>query len=132
MWWRNQKEQYMTLTEATETMLPIPLATEAKQMSIKNLDARIKGAEKAIFDNACRFINEQIERGHLTASFDAFSAVYYIDEKLDTDCIITAINDCIEHLSTFGYTAEIVGGRNLKISWQYPKEITLNGIEWSI
>ena len=114
------------------TDLLIPLATEAKKKSIKNLDARIKGAEKAIFDDACRFINEQIERGYLIASFDAFSSVYYIDEKLDTDCITTAMNDCINHLSTFGYTARIIGGRNLEISWQYPKEITLNDIEWSV
>ena len=132
MWWRKQKEQNMAFIEATTIELPIPLATEAKQMSIKNLDARVKGAEKVIFDDACRFINERIEKGHLHTSFDAFSSVYYIDERLDKDCITAAINDCINHLSTFGYTAEIVGGRNLKISWQYPKEITLNDIEWSV
>ena len=132
MWWKKQKEQNMTFTQTTTTELPIPFAIEAKLMSIKNLDARIKRAEKAIFDEACKFINEQIEKGYLYTMFDAFSSVYRIDEKLNDDSVTAAMNECINHLSTFGYTARIVGGRNLEISWQYPKEITLNDIEWSI
>ena len=132
MWWNKQKEQNMALTQATTTELPIPFATEAKRMSTENLDMRIKRAEKAIFDEACKFINERIEKGYLDTMFDAFSSVYRIDEKLNGDSITAAMNDCINHLSTFGYTARIVGGRNLEISWQYPKEITLNDIEWSV
>ena len=132
MWWNKQKEQNMTLTQATTTELPIPFATEAKRMSTENLDMRIKRAEKAIFDEACKSINNRIEKGYLDTMFDAFSSVYRIDEKLNGDSITAAMNDCINHLSTFGYTARIVGGRNLEISWQYPKEITLNDIEWSV
>lgn len=132
MWWNKQKKQNMTFTQATITELPIPFAIEAKLMSIRNLDARIKRAEKAIFDDACKSINERIEKGYLYTMFDAFSSVYRIDEKLNGDSITAAMNECINHLSTFGYTARIVGGRNLEISWQYPKEITLNDIEWSI
>jgi hypothetical protein len=132
MWWNKQKEQNMTLTQTTITEFPVPFAIEAKLMSIKNLDARIKRAEKAIFDEACKSINNRIEKGYLDTMFDAFSSVYRIDEKLNDDSITAAMNDCINHLSTFGYTARIVGGRNLEISWQCPKEITLNDIEWSI
>ena len=117
------------ITQATTIKLPIPLATEAKQISIKNLDARIKRAEKAIFDDACEFINKQIEAGYLLAYFDAFASVYRIDEGLDKSSIIVAINDCINHLSTFGYTAQRFGEELLSIDWQYPKEIALNDIE---
>ena len=131
-WFLKQKEQNMVLTEATETMLPIPFATAAKQMSIDNLDKRIKRAEKAIFEEACEFINERIEKGYLYTRFDAFSTVYRIDEKLNGDSITAAMKDCINHLSTFGYTAKIIDVRNLEISWQCPKEIALNDIEWSI
>jgi hypothetical protein len=101
-------------------------------MSIDNLDKRIKRAEKAIFDKACKRINEQIEKGYLYTSFDAFTSVYHVDEKLNGDSITIAMKDCINHLSTFGYTAKIVDVRNLEISWQHPKEITLNDIEWSV
>lgn len=131
-WFLKQKEQNMVLTEATETMLPIPFATEAKRMSIENLDARTKRVEKVIFDEACKKINERIEKGYLYTLFDVFTPVCRIDETLDNNSIIAAANDCINRLSAFGYTAKIVGGRNLEISWQYPKEITLNDIEWSI
>jgi hypothetical protein len=131
-WFLKQKERNMVLTEATTTELPIPFATEAKRMSTENLDARIKQAEKAIFDEACECINYRIEKGYLHTTFDAFSAVYHIDEKLNGDSITAAMKDCINHLSTFGYTAKIVDVRNLEISWQCPKEITLNDIEWSI
>lgn len=133
-WFKRIKEvnEEMALTEAPETMLSIPFATAAKKMSIDNLDKRIKRAEKAIFDEACEFINEQIKDGYVVAYFDAFAPVYRIDEKLDKNSILVAINDCIDHLSTFGYTAMRVGERYLSINWQYPKEITLNDIEWSI
>ena len=131
-WFLKQKERNMALTEATITELPIPFATEAKRMSIDNLDARIKQAEKAIFDEACECINEQIKKGYLYTFFDAFSSVCHIDKKLDGNSITAAMNNCINHLSTFGYTARITGGRNLEISWQYPKEITLHDIDWSI
>jgi hypothetical protein len=132
MWWNKQKEQNMTFTQATVTELPVPFATEAKRMSIDNLDKRIKRAEKAIFDEACEFINERIAKGHLVVYFDAFSPVYRIDDTLDKSSIAVAIDECINHLSTFGYTAQRVGDRQLSITWQHPKEITLNDIEWSI
>lgn len=131
-WFSKKEKEALMLTQATVTELPIPFAKEAKRMSIDNLDARIKRAEKAIFDEACQFINKQIERGYLLAGFDAFSSVYRIDDTLDKSSIIVAINDCINHLSTFGYTARRDGERYLSISWQYPKEITLNDIEWSV
>ena len=131
-WFSKKEREALMLTQATETMLPIPFATEAKKMSTENLDARIKRAEKAIFDEACEFINYRIKKGYLYTRFDAFSTVYRIDEKLNGDSITTAMKDCINHLSTFGYTAKIVDVRNLEISWQYPKEITLNDIEWSV
>ena len=131
-WFLKQKEQNMAFTQATTTELPIPFATEARRMSTENLDARIKRAEKAIFKEACEFINYRIEKGYLYTTFDAFSTVYRIDEKLNGDSITAAMKDCINHLSTFGYTAKIVDVRNLEISWQDPKEITLNDIEWSI
>ena len=131
-WFSKKEKEALMLTQATTTELPIPLATEAKRMSIDNLDARIKRAEKAIFNEACEFINARIEKGYLYTYFDAFAPVYHIDEKLDRNSIIAAMNDCINHLSTFGYTAKIVSERNLEISWQHPKEIMLNDIEWSI
>ena len=131
-WFSKKEKEALMLTEATGTMLPIPFASAAKKMSINNLDKRIKRAEKAIFDEACEFINERIEKGYLCTFFDAFAPVYRIDEKLDKSSITVAMNGCINHLSTFGYTAKIVSDRNLEISWQYPKEITLNDIEWSI
>ena len=131
-WFSKKEKEVLMLTEATTTELPIPLATEAKKMSIDNLDARIKRAERAIFDEACEFINERIGKGYLYTFFDAFAPVLRIDEKLDKSSITAAMNDCINHLSTFGYTAKIVSERNLEISWQYPKEITLNDIEWSV
>ena len=137
-WVKRIKEvnQEMALVNSTTTTeLPIPIATEAKRMSINNLDARIKRAEKAIFDEACENINKQIKKGYLCAGFDAFTTVYHIDDTLgtlDKNSIIVAINDCINHLSTFGYTARRDGERHLSINWQYPKEITLNDIEWSI
>ena len=134
-WFKRIKEvnQEMALINSTTTtMLPIPFATAAKQMSINNLDKRIKRAEKAIFDEACEFINEQIKKGYLYTYFDAFAPVYRIYEKLDKNSIIVAIDECINHLSTFGYTAKRVCDRQLSINWQYPKEITLNDIEWSI
>jgi hypothetical protein len=131
-WFSKKEKEALMLTEATETTLPIPFATAAKQMSIDNLDARIKRAEKAIFDEACEFINERIEAGYLCVCFDAFAPVYRMDDTLDKSSIIVAINDCIHHLSTFGYTARRDGERYLSINWQYPKEITLNDIEWSI
>jgi hypothetical protein len=131
-WFSKKEKEALMLTETTETMLPIPFASAAKQMSIDNLDKRIKRAEKAIFDEACRFINEQIKKGYLYTYFDAFTTVHHTDEKLDKNSIIVAIDECINHLSTFGYTAQRVGERNLSINWQYPKEITLNDIEWSI
>ena len=136
-WFKRRKEvnQEMALNNSattTTTELPIPFATEAKKMSTENLDARIKRAEKAIFDEACEFINERIEKGYLVVYFDAFAPVYRIDEKLDKNSILVAINDCINHLATFGYTAIRVGERQLSITWQHPKEITLNDIEWSV
>jgi hypothetical protein len=132
MWWNKQKEQNMALTQVITTEFPVPFAIEAKLMSIKNLDARIKRAEKAIFDEACKLINEQIEEGYLIVCFDAFAPVYRIDGTLDKNSIIVAMNDCIHHLATFGYTAGRVDEKRLSISWQHPKEITLNDIEWSI
>jgi hypothetical protein len=131
-WFSKKEKEALMLTETTETMLPIPFATAAKQMSIDNLDKRIKRAEKAIFDEACEFINERIAKGHLVVYFDAFSPVYRIDDTLDKSSIAVAIDECINHLSTFGYTAQRVGDRQLSITWQHPKEITLNDIEWSI
>lgn len=131
-WFLKQKERNMVLTEATTTELPIPFATEAKSMSIGNLDERIKRAEKAIFDEACEFINEQIKKGYLVVYFDAFAPVYRIDDTLDKNSVAVAIGECINHLSTFGYTAIRVGDRQLSINWQHPKEITLNDIEWSV
>lgn len=131
-WFSKKKKESLMLTQTTDTMLPIPFATAAKQMSIYNLDARIKRAEKAIFDEACEFINEQIKEGYLVVCFDAFTPVYRMDDTLDKSSIIVAINDCIHHLSTFGYTAKRDGERHLSINWQYPKEIALNDIEWSI
>lgn len=131
-WFLKQKERNMAFTEATTTELPIPFATEAKRMSIDNLDARIKRAEEAIFDEACEFINARIEAGYLNTCFDAFAPVYRIDDTLDKNSIIVAIDECINHLSTFGYAARRDGERHLSINWQYPKEITLNDIEWSI
>ena len=131
-WFSKKEKEALILTQTTTTELPIPFATAAKQMSIDNLDARIKRAENAIFNEACEFINEQIEKGYLYAYLDAFAPVYRIDEKLDKNSIIVAINECINHLSTFGYTAIRTGERYLSINWQYPKEITLNDIEWSV
>jgi hypothetical protein len=131
-WFSKKEKEASMLTETTETMLPIPFATAAKQMSIDNLDKRIKRAEKAIFDEACEFINERIAKGHLVVYFDAFSPVYRIDDTLDKSSIAVAIDECINHLSTFGYTAQRVGDRQLSITWQHPKEITLNDIEWSV
>jgi hypothetical protein len=130
-WFLKQKERNMILTEATTTELPIPLATEAKRMSTENLDTRIKRAEKAIFDEACDYINDAIKHGYMTTTFDAFFSVNRV-LVLDKSSIVAAINDCIEHLSTFGYTAKRDGEKHLNISWQYPKEITLNDIEWSV
>ena len=94
-WFLKQKEQNMALTEATETMLPIPFATAAKKMSIDNLDKRIKQAEKAIFNEVCKFINEQIEKGYLLANVDFYTPVYHTDGKLDVNSIIAAGNECI-------------------------------------
>ena len=131
-WFSKKEKEALMLTQATETMLPIPFATAAKQMSIDNLDKRIKRAEKAIFEEACEFINARIEAGYLVVYFDAFAPVYRIDDRLDKNSIIVAIDNCINHLSTFGYTAIRVGERQLSINWQHPKEITLNDIEWSI
>lgn len=131
-WFLKQKEQNITLTETTETMLPIPFATAAKQMSIDNLDKRIKQAEKAIFDEACEFINERIKAGYLSVGFDAFASVYRIDDTMDKSSMIVAIDECINHLSAFGYAARRDGERRLIIDWRHPKEITLNDIEWSI
>jgi hypothetical protein len=134
-WFKRIKEvneEMALINSTTTTMLPIPFATAAKQMSIENLDAKIKRAEKAIFDEACGFINERIEKGHLAVGFDAFAPVFRIDDTLDKSSIIVAIDECINHLSTFGYTARRDGERHLIINWQYPKEITLNDIEWSI
>lgn len=131
-WFSKKEKEALMLTQATETMLPIPFASAAKQMSIDNLDKRIKRAEKAIFDEACEFINARIEAGYLAVCFDAFAPVYRIDDRLDKNSIIVAIDECINHLSTFGYTARRDGERHLVINWQYPKEITLNDIEWSI
>ena len=131
-WFSKKEKEAPMLTQATTTELPIPFAIEAKKMSTENLDARIKRAEKAIFDEACEHINEQVKKGYLYTYFDAFTPVYHIDEKLDKNSIIVAIDECINHLSTFGYTAQRVGERNLSINWQYPKEITLNDIEWSV
>lgn len=131
-WFSKKEKEALMLTETTETILPIPFATAAKQMSIDNLDKRIKRAEKAIFDEACEVINERIKEGYLVVYFDAFAPVYRIDDTLDKNSIAVAIDECINHLSTFGYTARRDGGRHLSITWQYPKEIALNDIEWSI
>jgi hypothetical protein len=130
-WFLKQKERNMVLTEAITTELPIPIATEAKRMSIDNFDARIKRAEKAIFDEACDYINDAIKHGYMTTNFDAFFSVNRV-LTLDKSSVVAAINDCIEHLSTFGYTAKRDGEKHLSISWQYPKEISLNDIEWSV
>lgn len=133
-WFKRIKEvnQEMTLINSvTTTMLPIPFATAAKETSIARLDKRIKQAEEAIFNEACDFINDQIEKGYLLTNFDFYAPVYRIDERLDTNAIIAACNDCIKHLEAFGYSAKF-NGRYMEISWQYPKEITLNDIEWSI
>ena len=131
-WFSKKEKEALRLTQATETMLPIPFASAAKKMSIDNLDKRIKRAEKAIFEEACEFINERIKAGYLCVCFHAFAPVYRIDEKLDKNSIIVAINECINHLSTFGYTAIRDGEWYLSINWQHPKEITLNDIEWSV
>lgn len=132
MWWNKRKERNMALTEAPTTELPIPFATEAKRISTENLEARIKQAEKAIFKRACEFINERIEEGYLEVTFDAFAVVYHIDDTLDKSSIFIAMSECINHLSTFGYTVIRDGERRLTINWQYPKEITLDDIERSI
>lgn len=132
-WFKRIKEvnEEMALINATTiTMLPIPFATAAKETSIARLDKRIKRAEKAIFNEACEFINKEIEKGYLLAYFDFYTPVYRID-KLDINSIIAAGNDCIKHLEAFGYSARL-NGRYMEISWQHPKEITLNDIEWSI
>lgn len=133
-WFKRIKEvnQEMTLINSvTTTMLPIPFATEAKETSIARLDKRIKQAEEAIFNEACQFINEQIEKGYLFTNFDFHAPIYRIDERLDINAIITAGINCIKRLEAFGYSAKL-NGRYMEISWQYPKEITLNDIEWSI
>lgn len=133
-WFKRIKEvnQEMALISSTTTTeLPVPIATEAKRISIENLDARIKRAEKAIFDEACGLINEQINKGHLLAYFDFYAPVYRVDEELCINSIIAAGNDCIKRLEAFGYSAKF-NGRYMEISWQYPKEIKLNDIEWSV
>lgn len=133
-WFKRIKEanEEMALINATTTtMLPIPFATAAKETAIARLDKRIKRAEEAIFNEACGFINEQIEQGYLLAHFDFYVPVYRIDERLDANAIIVAGNDCIKRLEAFGYSAKL-NDRYMEISWQYPKEITLNDIEWSI
>ena len=133
-WFKRVKEvnEEMALINATTTtMLPIPFATSAKETAIARLDKRIKRAEEAIFNEACEFINKEIEKGYLLAYFDFYTPVYRIDERLGTNCIIVAGNDCIKHLESFGYSAKL-NGRYMEISWQYPKEIKLNDIEWSI
>lgn len=124
-WFLKQKATNMSYTAASSTELPIPLATEAKKISIDNLGIRIKQAEEAIFNEACEFINEQIEKGYLLANFDFYTPVYRIDEKLDINSIIAAGNDCIKRLEGFGYSAKL-NGRYMEISWQHPKEITLD------
>lgn len=130
---KKKKDENLIVSGTTEmNIIPIPLATIAKIQSVANLNERIKRAEEAIFNEACGFIHERIEKGYLYTFFDAFAPVYRIDEKLDKNSITVAMNDCINHLSTFGYTAKIVSDRNLEISWQHPKEITLNDIEWSV
>ena len=132
-WFKRIKEvnEEMALISATTTtMLPIPFASAAKETAIARLDKRIKRAEEAIFNEACEFINKQIEKGYLLTNFDFYDPVYRID-KLDINSIIAAGNDCIKHLESFGYSAKL-NGRYMEISWQYPKEITLNDIEWSI
>lgn len=130
-WALKQKAVNISYTTATATELPIPLATEAKKSSIENLGVRIKQAEEAIFNEVCEFINKEIEKGYLLAYFDFYTPVYRIDEGLDINAIIVAGNDCIKRLEAFGYTAKL-NGRYMEISWQYPKEIALNDIEWSI
>lgn len=129
---KETNEEMALVNSTTTTMLPIPFATEAKRMSIDNLDARIKRAEKVIFDEACEYINKRIKEGYLVVYFDAFAPVYRIDDTLDKNSIAVAIDECINHLSTFGYDARRTGERHLSISWQHPKEITLNDIGWSI
>lgn len=130
---KKKKDENLIVSGTIEmNIIPIPLATIAKIQSVANLNERIKRAEEAIFNEACGFIHERIEKGYLYTFFDAFAPVLRIDEKLDKNSITVAMNDCINHLSTFGYTAKIVSDRNLEISWQHPKEITLNDIEWSI
>ena len=124
-WFLKQKAENMSYTVASSTELPIPLATEAKKISIDNLGIRIKRATDAIFNEACEFINEQIEKGCLLAYFDFYSPVYRVDEKLDTNSIIAAGSACVTRLEGFGYSAKL-NGRYLEISWQYPKEITLD------
>lgn len=124
-WALKQKAVNISYTTATATELPIPLATEAKKSSIENLGIRIKQAEEAIFNEACKVINEQIEKGSLLAYFDFYSPVYRVDEKLDINSIIAAGSACITRLEDFGYSAKL-NGRYMEISWQYPKEITLD------
>ena len=74
-WFKRVKEvnEEMALINATTTtMLPIPFATSAKETAIARLDKRIKRAEEAIFNEACEFINKEIEKGYLLAYFDFY------------------------------------------------------------
>ena len=61
-WLSKKKKEALMLTQTTETMLPIPFATAAKQMSTDNLDARIKRAEKAILIRLVSLSTSRLKR----------------------------------------------------------------------
>ena len=133
MWWNKQKERNMAFTQVTATELPIPLATHAKEETIRNKNRLYKEYEGKLFNYCAVEINKAIKNGRLSLSIPLAQKLTEFDK--DGHFNISAAVEILvlvkKHLESYGYNVYISAGNQFLISWENPKELSFDEL-WRI
>lgn len=133
MWWKKQKEQNMSWTCTSTTMLPISLAVHAKEEAIRNKNRLYKEYEDKLFNYCAVEISKAIKIGRLSISLPLAQKLTEFDK--DKYFNISAAAEILvlvkKHLESYGYNVYISAGVQFLISWENPKEIPLDEL-WKI
>jgi hypothetical protein len=132
MWWNKQKEQNMSWTCTSTTILPIPFATTAKEEAIRNKNRLYEEYEDKLFNYCAVEINKAIKIGRTSVSLHLAQKLTELDK--DKYFNISAAAEIItlvrKHLESYGYSAYASSAQQLLISWENPKEALFDG--WKI
>lgn len=133
MWWKKQKEQNMSWTCTSTTMLAIPLAVHAKEEAIRNKNRLYEEYEDKLFNYCAVEINKAIKIGRTSVSLPLAQKLTELDK--DRYFNISAAAEIItlvrKHLESYGYNAYAANTQQLLISWESPKEIPFDEL-WKI